>query len=209
MFKKLMIAAVVLMLACVPAMAADWAIYGLQGPEPEHNNTFDNVFGVEVQPRFGEGPLKPWLSVGVSQWDAEDYDVTTGWWIFKERTQISGNVQDLSFGGGVLYEIPISDNIKLVSQGGVKYHLMNSDVEMKVTNRKGTTVSELDYDDATTVEAGANLEIAIAENIDLLLGAAYMWDLNHDHVKSGGNKLALSNGLEGIVFRAGLVILTP
>ena len=209
MRRKLIVAIVLIVLMCVPVKAADWAIYGLNMPEPEHNNSFDNAFGVEVQPRFGEGPLKFGLSVGVTQWDAEDSDVTAGWWIFQERTQISGNLQAFSLGAALLYELPLGDSLRLVGEAGVKHHLMNSDVEMKVTNLGGTSVSELDYDNASTCELGANLEFEITKNVAGLIGAVYVFDLNHDHVKSAGEKLALTNGLEGTVFRAGLVFRTP
>ena len=216
MRSRLIVAAVIVMLACVPVQATDWAVYGLQMPDPEHGRTYDNAFGVEVQPRFGDGPLKPWLSVGVSQWDAEDADVTRFATFFRrtfpvERTQISGNVQAFTLGAGVIYELPISDSVRLVGEAGVRYHMMNSDVEMNVWERglfgsSTTTVTELDYDNVTTCDLGGNIEFDLAENIAGLIGCIYSFDMNHDHVKDSGEKLPLSNGLEGTVFRAGLVI---
>ena len=225
MVKRLIIAAVVLMLACVPAMAADWAIYGLQMPSPEHNNTFDNSFGVEGQYRMpiDDGPLSLGLSLGVSQLDSEDYGSTVrnGFMLFRHwiptstvNTRITGDVQSFTLGAALLYEIPIASGVNLVAQAGVKHHLMSSDVEMTVhttthslfgPDSRSSTVTNLDYDNPTTCELGANIEIDVADNIAALIGAVYVFDMNHDHVSAAGQPLWLTNGLEGTVFRAGLV----
>ena len=229
--KRMMItAAVVAVMACMPAMAADWAIYGLQMPSPEHNNTWDNAFGVEGQYRMpiDDGPLSLGLSLGVSQWDAEDYGSTqrNGFWVGRRtryfvptstvQSRITGDVQSFTLGAALLYEIPITSGINLVAEAGIKHHLQSGDVEQTVqttTHRlfspdtMNTTVTNLEYDDPTTVELGANIEIEIAQNIAALFGAVYVFDLNHDHVSAAGQPLGLTNGKEGTWFRAGLVFL--
>ena len=209
MSKKLTILIAMLVLCLTTSSnAIDWAVYGLQMPDPGHSDSWDNSFGVETQARFGDSPLKPFLSLGVSQHDAEDIKTTSGWWIFQKTTTITGNVQAFSPGAGILYELEILEGVNLVSHAALKYHLMSSDVEMTVKNISGSSTIELEYDNLATLDLGANIEIEIVKNLDLLLGAAHMLDLNHEHVKASGEKLELHNAVEGTVVYAGLVIKT-
>ena len=114
MVKRLLIAVLLSVLVVSTAVAKDgnWAVYGLNIPDPKQHDTFDNGYAVEGQYRI---PLDDGLSVGfmlgIGQWDADDYDYTTGKWIFKKRTKIYGTLHALAVGVCVLQDIPLPSDL--------------------------------------------------------------------------------------------------
>jgi len=211
MMKRLLVLVTVIALLATAVVAKDgtWAIYGLSVPAPEHNDTFDNGIGIEGQYRLLVAKdLEIGFMLGLNRWEADSYD-------FSSRclnVHVGGDVTDLSVGVGLLWKLPIElpEGFCLSLEGNAKHHLLSSDVDVDIYAQGLPSLSnELQYDNLTTVGLGANLEIDMEKDIAVLFGVGYQLDIGKEDVKLAGFKLPLRNGLEGVVFKAGIVIKTP
>lgn len=192
----------VVLLMTTAVSAGEWAIYGLSVPAPEQNDTFDNGVGVEGQYRIPIGDDMAIAGIlGLNRWEADTYRFDSCWM----NAKVSGDVTAFVVGAGVIWQLPLG----LSAEVDLKHHIMSSDVDVDVHMGRLALSNELEYDNLTTIGALLNLELDLATNTAAIIGAGYQWDIGKEDVKLAGFKTPLRNGLEGIVFKAGLVIRTP
>jgi hypothetical protein len=177
---------------------------------PKDDDTYDFGLGAEAQVRFwGEEGFGWALSVGLCSWAIEDQSLSGTDGSLSVSADFDGSVLLLPLGGSVLFRPKLSDEVSLVLEGGLRYVVVNSNVDADLEVSDGSTTvfakEEVDVENGFVGIIGANLEIEVAETTDLLVGIGYQFDLAEGDVELLDEKLG-ENELEAFYVRAGVAI---
>lgn len=206
---------VIIMAMCVFAGVAaaqvntDLSVSGLYYA-PDDDDTYDYGLGAEVQARFWLADQFGFaLAAGVASWEAneESYSLSDGFETLD--LDIDGDVFLLPLGGSILFKPEISDQLSLVLEGGIRYVLVESNVDVDAEYFDGifttTLKDEVEIDDGLIGVVGATLEIEVSSSISLLGGIGYQFDLSEGDAEFEGVEIG-ENELEAFFARAGLVL---
>lgn len=123
---------------------------------------------------------------------------------------IDGDVTLIPLGGSILFRPVNDDKIALTIEAGVRYVIVDSqaEVEIAAVDFFGDLVAAkdtIDIDDGVVGVIGANIEGKISEQVSLLAGLGYQFDLKKGDAKWMGEDFA-ENELKALLARVGIAV---
>jgi hypothetical protein len=192
---RILVLAIVMATSATSVVGSEnmWEIYGISVPKLKRD-TFTSGKGIEAKYRtFVSERMSIDILLGLTEWTAKSQSLP--------GLEIAGEVQDLNVGLGLTYDVkPFSFEF------AIKHHVMNSDVDAVIASP--LQESELVYDNITTFEVGVNYLHTFTKNVTGIIGVRYQWELFEGDVMLNHHEMVQHTSIEGMVFRAGLVIQT-
>ena len=175
---------------------------------PGDDETYSNGAGVEfqvrkwVQEKFGLA-----LALGISGWGVEEQNIFYSDPAGYIDINIDGNVALFPFGGSVLFKPINTDSFSLILEGGVRYVLVNSNVDAEIEYFDGFSTlffsEQVEIDNGFVGVVGAEVEKSITEKFNLVGGIGYQYDISKGDAKLAGEDLG-ENELEAFYVRLGV-----
>jgi hypothetical protein len=177
---------------------------------PEDDDVYDDSYGAELQFRFWMNPtLGLALAGGWARWDVDDQNAVIGDGLIITETDLGGDIDLFPVGLSLLIQAFNTDSISLVLEAGARYVFVDDDTDVVITTRnaRGVTTSRerLKIDDGIVALAMAHLEFKLSEDVYLLAGAGYQWDIDKGDVDFLSEDIQ-DNKLEAALIQAGLGI---
>ena len=139
----------------------------------EKSDLFRSAFGAEAQYRnWLSDPFGFNLALGMTKWDVEK-DST----YFRLPTiqELDGSLTIIPIGGGVLYNPIISTRWSVVAELGLRYMLVNSDVQARDSERP--TLEDIKIDDGLVALIVGDIEYKFTDQLSAFAGGGYQLDL--------------------------------
>jgi len=222
--KKWIVGAVMVgvLAACVHDAAANLEIkISGEGILPGNDDDWDIGYGASAQMIFwSETGLGFALSAGAQKWDVNDdvtsYGLDLGGGIgYGYAAGLEGDAMMIPLGASVLYRIALGQTASLTLEGGLRYVIVNSNVEFvqaeALADIYGNYITsseayEIDIDNGIVGVVGADFEMEVSPGFRLFAGAGYQFDVLKGDTAIGGIDLDYENELKAIYLRAGLSV---
>jgi len=114
-----------------------------------------------------------------------------------------------------MYKIALGDTASLTLEGGLRYVIVNSNVEFvqaeAIADAYGNYIAaaesiEIDFDDGIVGVVGADFDLQLGEGFYLFAGAGYQFDVLKGDITVGGINSEVENELNAIYARAGITL---
>jgi len=214
MLKKIWAVIVLVALLASAVSAQDLILRGIGELDPEYEDVYQDAYGGDFQVLFpvtSSFSLGP--SIGIMRWNTERWSKR---FCYLNMTVVDRTVDSVPIGVAGRLDVsnllPFggSDGLAWYLTGNVSHHIVNSNAELEITTYGGGIATNIEVDNTTT--AGVGLDLAIDLNPEgtcaALFGGGFTWDLQDQDISILGSNLPLEAGLEGWLFRAGLLIRT-
>lgn len=170
-------------------------------------DVWDSGSGVEAKMIFWQDEkVGLAASIGYQGWDVTD-EVGGAWltdevvWLFR----YDGDASMIPLGLSGVYRHAFNEKTKLVAEGGIRYVIVNSDVQLQEVVTDGSVavgrVTDIDIDDGIVGFVGVDLEHALKSGLRLFAGLSAQFDLSKGDVSTVYG--AGENELEATIFRVG------
>jgi len=192
---------------------------------PGHKNAYDenvykNGYGGEIQARFWlpDEIIGISVAVGGASWNVEDRKKTIYTYMnYNYHTytksitheKIGGDVALFPLGGSILIRPIHIDRVSLTLEGGVRYVVVDSQVDYEfaysdVLGNSEYFKGKADYGNGVVGIVGANLEVKIVNPLFVFIGAGYQFDISKGKITLPGATGSSDNGLKAFYGKAGL-----
>jgi len=183
----------------------------LQYYMPGEDDDYDSGFGAEAQVRFWQNQnLGFALAGGLANWNINEQEAVVSDGFIAVGVSIEGSVLLVPIGGSILFRPTLGDNLSLILECGLRYVVVESDVEVTfaAANAFGAVVggtADIEIDNGLVGLIAANLEAELSPGFSLLGGVGYQFDIAKGDAKWMGEDLG-ENELKAFFIRAGLAI---
>lgn len=169
----------------LPGMAAGGSMeLAAQGQAllPRRDEDWSGGSGFELQVRFWESAhAGVALTVGAGWWDAVTEYAESDDGRMAVATRIQGTAEVLPVGFSLLYREVLSPRVRLLLEGGLRYLVVHSEVEVQgVYATDETTAAFRDrvrINSTLAVVLGIGFQLQLSEPLGLAAGLAYQWDV--------------------------------
>ena len=179
--------------------------------KPGQDDDYDNGFGAEAQARFWLNPnVGLSLAAGAASWQANDQEQLVSDGDVAVAASIDGDVTLIPLGGSILFRPVNDDRIALTLEAGVRYVIVDSQVEIEVAaaDSSGDLIyakDTVDIEDGVVGLIGANIEGKVSSQVSLLAGIGYQFDLVRGDAKWMDEDFG-DNELKALLVKIGLGI---
>jgi len=185
------------------------------------DDSWDIGYGASAQVIFWtETGLGFGLYAGAQMWDVTDDVVVYGEDLgggvgYAQGLGLDGEAIMIPVGASALYKIALGETASLTLEGGVRYVIVNSNVELiyaeAFADAYGNYIAaaesyEIDFDDGIVGVVGADFELALSEGFYLFAGAGYQFDVLKGDITVGGINSEVENELNAVYARAGITL---
>lgn len=180
--------------------AGEWAGYfNVAFPGAGDYDLFDTGYGVELQYRYWVDAPWGWAAaLGVSTWDAKSSSSDLG---VPNLHSFNGSATLIHLGGSGLYRILDTENVAVTLEAGVRYVIVDDDIDAKDANR-GDARQNLDIDDGIVGLIAADADFRLNDGFVLAFGLGYQGDLVKGDISSRDDDLK-DNELQAFFVRVG------
>lgn len=175
------------------------------------DTAYDSGFGVDLQTRFWFNPyLGCALGLGAASWEVNALEIAESYGGFSVGVTVEGSVTHFPLGGAILLRPIDSRALALTLEAGVRYVVVDSNAEAAVTvaDPYGNWLylrDTIEFDDAIVGLIGINIESKVNDEVSLLAGVGYQFDLAKGDMEWRGRDLG-ENELKAILFKIGLIL---
>ena len=177
---------------------------------PADDDTYDLGAGMEIQARFWITPyLGLALAAGGADYAIDEQDIRIREQNLAVDANLDGDVGLSPVGVSLLLRPLRTPRVALTLEGGVRYVSVDSNSEIELVSQEPglrTYVKDtVDIEDGIVAVAVATLEVTLANQVSLIGGAGYQFDLQKGDVEFVDLDLG-KNELEAVLVQAGLLI---
>lgn len=176
---------------------------------PNQDDDWDYGLGGELQLRIWANPsVGVALAGGGSYWQInEDSGVSDNGLVVVE-VDVEGGAVFIPVGGSLLIRAPLGENAHVVFEGGVRYVIAESNIEVTGTASNGsasrTIDEEFEFDDGVVGVVGAYAEAGLSANSAIFGGIGYQFNIDEPTAEFEGEDVGDVN-IEALYVRFGLV----
>jgi hypothetical protein len=178
---------------------------------PEEEDIYDDAGGAEVRLQFWVNPTIGLALVGGwSRWNLDDQRAVVRRGDDFVSAEVEGEIDYMPVGASLLFRVFNTDRVALVLEGGARYVFVDdseSDVNVSIVGPGTSRVTRqrMKIDDGVVAIAAVFLELSLTDDVFLLLGGGYQWDLDEGDVNFLDEDIQ-DNKLEAAMAHAGLGI---
>jgi hypothetical protein len=175
------------------------------------DTAYDSGIGVDLQTRFWFNPyLGCALGLGAASWEVNAMEIAESYDGFSVGVTVEGSVTHFPLGGAILFRPVDSRALALTLEAGVRYVVIDSHAEAAVTvadpfGNRLYLRDTIEFDDVVVGLIGVNIESKVNDELSLLAGFGYQFDLDKGHAEWMGRDLG-ENELKAFLFKLGLVL---
>ena len=144
-------------------------------PGEGDSDLFDSGYGAVLS--YREWFSFPWgvgLNLGIDLWQVDSGSSAYKW---QQLSDYDGDALLLSIGPALYFSLIDWDNWNLTLETGVKYVYVDADVSVYNGAETYQRRQDVDIDSGVAAHIGAEYEYMVAENLYLLAGGGYQFDL--------------------------------
>lgn len=168
---------------------------------PGDDDTWDDAAGFEAQcvfwttSNFGIA-----VAAGLQKWNVTDGIYTEPGY----AVEADGDATVIPFGASVLFRpLPVNSQIILTLEGGLRYAIVNSDIDVVATDYEYIYGDEVDIDNGLIGILGVDVGIPFSQKASLSFGAGYQFDIAKGDAEWYGINIG-ENELKGLMLNFGI-----
>ncbi len=175
------------------------------------DTAYDSGFGIDWQTRFWFNPyLGCALGIGAASWEVNAMHIIESYGGYTVGVDVVGAATHFPLGGAILLRPIDSRALALTLEAGVRYVIIDSraEAEVLVADPFGNWLylrDTIEFDDVVVGLIGLNIESKVNDELSLLAGFGYQFDLVKGDVEWMGRDLG-ENELKAFLFKVGIAL---